>query len=228
MPDNQPLTQTDLAAFPTAPAANTAYAGYFTGGLIVPMQNVWRTATGYTARRAIVENARCNACHAQLGVGPTFHVGQRNDAPTCAFCHTGNRNNAGTSVNSPVMIHAIHGAAVRTTPYWGGMFAEVEYPGSSCTQCHVPGSFDFANAASVSALPNMLFTYSAATTVSSPISAACSACHDSPTAVQHMQLTGGMVNGLLIGSPQPGNETCLDCHAAGQVADVNVVHRMVP
>ena len=37
------------------------------------------TATGHTARRTIVEAARCNMCHNQLGVEPSFHSGARNN-----------------------------------------------------------------------------------------------------------------------------------------------------
>lgn len=47
--------------------------------------------TGNTARRAIVTNAKCSDCHA----------GQRNDAPTCTFCHNVNRVNSGWGVNTP-------------------------------------------------------------------------------------------------------------------------------
>jgi DNA-binding NarL/FixJ family response regulator len=36
---------------------------------------------------SIVENAKCLACHAQLGAIPSFHAGQRNDGTSCEFCH---------------------------------------------------------------------------------------------------------------------------------------------
>lgn len=41
-------------------------------------------AADSTARRPIVENAKCQACHVALGVAPAFHAGQRNDGPTCS------------------------------------------------------------------------------------------------------------------------------------------------
>jgi hypothetical protein len=54
------------------------------GGLIVIAKNVQKVATGYTGRRPIVEDARCNACHQELGTftEDAFHAGQRNDGTT--------------------------------------------------------------------------------------------------------------------------------------------------
>jgi OmcA/MtrC family decaheme c-type cytochrome len=216
-----------------------------------------------------------------LGATPTFHAGQRNDGPTCSFCHTPNRTSSGWSAGSRTYIHAIHGARVRTVAFnWHAptaaeTYAEVEFPGAlnNCTACHVPGGFDFTVAAGsktsgtatvgnkgntvctvaspctctvtspctgqtasgASALPNILpqtvatapsatvptfasaggpnswtispyvdvnasygsgFSFSAATgattaaagttLVTSPITAACTGCHDSPMAVDHM------------------------------------------
>ncbi len=53
----------------------------------MPPLDVSMVATGYTARRAIVDNTTCSTCHVSLGVGPDFHAGQRNDAKTCNWCH---------------------------------------------------------------------------------------------------------------------------------------------
>jgi len=79
--------------------------------------------------------------------------------------------------------------------------------------------------------------------VSSPIAAACFACHDSNQAVTHIQQNGGRLLALvseITGQP-PGtatnpasrdgltainNETCLVCHGQGKVADTRVVHQV--
>ena len=84
-----------------------------TGGLIVIAPNVQKVATGYTGRRAIVEDARCNACHQELGTftEDAFHAGQRNDGTTCSWCHTPNRTSSGWSADSTAFVHAIHAAA---------------------------------------------------------------------------------------------------------------------
>ena len=127
----------------------------------IPYQSVTKVATGYTARRAIVSNAKCNACHEMLGVKPSFHSGARNDAPTCQVCHTPNRANRGWAVNSSSFVHSLHAAAKRTVPYtwhkeldsvtqevtWTG--EHITYPGllRNCEECHVAGTYDFATTA---------------------------------------------------------------------------------
>jgi OmcA/MtrC family decaheme c-type cytochrome len=154
----QPLTQTNVVGYTFK--ANKA------GGLIVPAPNIWKVATGYTGRRAIVDNAKCNSCHAPLGVAPTFHAGQRNDGPSCSFCHTANRTSSGWSANSKDFVHAIHGGRVRSVPYnWHAAsptqsFAEVEFAGAlnDCTSCHAANTFDFSASASVTAFPNLLYS----------------------------------------------------------------------
>jgi OmcA/MtrC family decaheme c-type cytochrome len=216
LPSNQPLTQTNLGApYATTdvsiktgtvlgvacgdPAATPPGVPCIvkSGGLIVPVQNKWKTAAGFTARRPIVNNAKCLNCHAFLGVEPSFHVGQRNDGPTCSFCHTPNRTSSGWSAGSPSMIHSMHYSLKRSVPYnWhaacptgndfvpsatpgtygkygdcrvGGVatgavvapdpyFGDIEYPGSSCSQCHEAGAVDFSAPASAAALPNLLWT----------------------------------------------------------------------
>jgi OmcA/MtrC family decaheme c-type cytochrome len=153
-----PLTQTNLSAYPTyACGANKC------GGLIVPAPNVWKVATGFTGRRAIVDTQKCNNCHAGLGAAPTFHAGQRNDGPTCSFCHTQNRTSSGWQAGSKYFIHAIHGGRQRTVPYvWhasapGEGFGDVEFPAplNDCKMCHLPNTYDFTASASLAALANL-------------------------------------------------------------------------
>jgi OmcA/MtrC family decaheme c-type cytochrome len=127
------------------------------GGLVVAAATATKVATGHTARRTIVATARCNGCHGQLGSAPNFHVGQRNDAGTCAFCHSPNKSTAGWAVNAKDFIHAIHAAEMRTAPFTWQLSAAMDFtrvtypaPGSLCTQCHLdptPGgdsTFDFS------------------------------------------------------------------------------------
>lgn len=268
-----PLTQTNVAGYafdntdPTKPK----------GGLIVPVPNVWKTATAFTARRAIVDNAKCNNCHGMLGAAPTFHAGQRNDGPTCSFCHTPNRTSSGWAAGSKYFIHAIHAGRKRVTPYvWhatapGAGYGEVEFPSAlnKCTNCHAPNTYDFTATASSNSLPNQLFmtvatgTYSStspsyytfspyvttgtaygsgpaydSTTgkmtagadtnlVISPIMTACSSCHDSPTALDHMKGNGGHFyepRALAQSSTAP-KEQCMMCHGPGRVAAIGEVHQ---
>ena len=162
----QPLTQTNIANYPTA-AATAAGQTNKTGGLIVVSPNVQKVATGYSGRRVIVEDARCNKCHQELGTftRDAFHAGQRNDATTCSWCHRPNRTSSGWSADSTSYVHAIHAGAKRVTPFtWHAAsttdgFWKIGYPGilKDCETCHMAGTYDYSAAASASALPNRLY-----------------------------------------------------------------------
>jgi OmcA/MtrC family decaheme c-type cytochrome len=149
---------------------------------------VMKTATGQTARRTVVDGAKCNNCHGQLGVSPSFHSGRSNNGAGCALCHTPNNSTGHTgpatlaspdqqfggawSVSAKNLIHGIHGSSKRQNDYTYEATAanprglgEVGYPGvlRNCEQCHVPGSYDFSNTANQAAVPNMLWTTEAKT-----------------------------------------------------------------
>lgn len=159
-----PLVQTNVPGYPWTP--NEPADGKAQGGLSVPSPNVWRVATGFTGRRAIVDNAKCQSCHGTLGVTPNFHAGQRNDGPTCSFCHNPNRTSAGWSASSKFFIHAIHAGRKRTVNFtWhatqvGPGYDEIEFPGTlnTCTTCHVPNTYDFTSAANLAAVAGMELT----------------------------------------------------------------------
>jgi len=138
---------------------------------------VMKLADGHTARRAIVSNDKCNNCHGQLGVSPSFHSGARNNGEGCAICHDANRATGhvgasnsfggGWSVSTKFMVHAIHASSKRekafsyeATAANPDGFKEVTYPGvlKTCETCHVAGSYDFSAAANSAALPNLLWT----------------------------------------------------------------------
>jgi len=173
-----PLTQTNITNnvnpsqnYPTSPATAAGQTNRM-GGLIVIAPDAQKVATGCTTstdplcspRRPIVEDARCNACHQELGTftEDAFHAGQRNDGTTCSWCHTPNRASSGWSADSTYFVHAIHAAAKREAPFtWDATsttesFADIAYPGvlRDCQTCHLPGTYDFSASASASALPN--------------------------------------------------------------------------
>jgi OmcA/MtrC family decaheme c-type cytochrome len=164
-----PLTQTNLAAYPVSDATGSGLTPGMpnkTGGLIVIAPNAQKVATGFTGRRPIVEDARCNQCHQELGTftEDAFHAGQRNDGTTCAWCHRPNQTSSGWSADSTSYIHSIHASAKRTVPFtWHAStttesFADVKFPGilKECETCHLPGTYDFSAPASDSAVPNRL------------------------------------------------------------------------
>jgi OmcA/MtrC family decaheme c-type cytochrome len=135
----------------SATFVESGVAGY-PGGLQVVVDNVGKTAIGKAGRRPIVDNARCLDCHAQLGIGPTFHSGGRNDGVLCAVCHTPNRTSSGWSASSRSFVHAIHAARFREVPFnWTSttnvaLYGEVEFPNrvNNCVSCHLPGTYAFS------------------------------------------------------------------------------------
>lgn len=157
-----------------------------TGGLIVVAPDAQKVAStgaaaggtggAYSGRRAIVEDARCNKCHQELGLftDESFHGGQRNDGSTCAWCHNPNRTSSGWGADSTNFIHGIHGASKRKVPFtWHAAsitegFWTLGYPGvlKKCETCHLPGTYDFSASASASALPNKQYRTVASGTIS--------------------------------------------------------------
>lgn len=184
-----PLTQTNLVdtslldpnrtpRFGLSPATATdltAGMPNLQGGLVVIAPDVQKVGVGYTGRRAIVEDKRCNSCHEELGVFTTesFHGAQRNDGSTCAWCHTPNRTSSGWIADSTAFIHAIHAGDKRTKPFtWhasavGESFADIKFPGilNRCETCHLPGTYDFSNSDSAAQAGNRLFRTAATGTV---------------------------------------------------------------
>jgi OmcA/MtrC family decaheme c-type cytochrome len=130
-----------------------------------------KTATGFTARRAVVSADKCNTCHGQLGIEPTFHSGARNNGEGCAMCHqpntAGGHGATGWSVSVKDMVHAIHASGKREQAFTYQAtaanptgFGDVGYPGklNKCEKCHVAGSYDFSATANKAALPGLLWT----------------------------------------------------------------------
>jgi len=183
--NTQPLTQvSNLSAGLPVWMANlytytpkTTTLGTGQGGLSVPAPNVWKAVSGTlpagfsstanVARRKIVDDAKCNACHGKMGVftEKVFHAGQRNNADSCVWCHNTDRVNSGWGVNTKDAVHSIHGASKRANKYsWeytaGDYYWKTTYPSplNNCEICHVPGSYDFENPKSTGAVPNLLWT----------------------------------------------------------------------
>ncbi len=160
------------------------HAAYPNGILLREPKFAMKLADGYTARRSIVSAAKCNNCHGQLGILPTFHGGARNNGEGCATggCHDANKNTGhtgasysfggGWSVQIKNMVHGIHGAKKREQAFTYEASAAnplgfdiVTYPGvlKNCEQCHVAGGYDFSGPANKAAVPNLLWTTDAKT-----------------------------------------------------------------
>jgi OmcA/MtrC family decaheme c-type cytochrome len=202
-------------------------------------------------RRTSVALGNCQSCHQEL----VLHGSNRsNDIDSCVTCHNprntdlvrretadppatdGKREEA---IDFKTMIHGIHASGMREHPLqvvgFGGtvhVFDEeaVQFPGnlSNCTACHTDDGFTLPRPAGV--LATTVNTGADAQsplddTVTTPITAVCSSCHDDDTAAAHMRSEGGnfattqqaIDAGEVI-------ETCAVCHGSGNIADVAEVH----
>jgi len=186
------------AAPVTVPAAASsmvtgAIIGHFTQnglpnypspGLNIVTPLALKTATNYTARRAIVRVDKCNSCHDQLGTSPNFHGGDRNDPQACNICHNGNRTSSGWSADSSTYIHGIHGASKRSVPFtWHATavddnFSMLLYPGllKDCNQCHLPDSVNFGVTGGTTVAPNLLWSTTASAVFNPTVGTVTNAC----------------------------------------------------
>lgn len=196
-------------------------------GLILNPQVAMKAAagTGLTARRTIVDNAKCNACHEQLGLftKAVFHGGARNDGTACMICHTANGNNNGWSYAGNTFIHAIHGAGKRTTKYTfqaasttDGFFT-VGYPGvlKNCEQCHLAGTYDYSATASAAAVDNLLYDTVATGTVSATVTQGPAAAGAYGSGFSVVTTTGAVVTTEPAGTTlvnSPISAACYACH----------------
>jgi OmcA/MtrC family decaheme c-type cytochrome len=195
--NNQPLTQINLPAygytFNTCAGAPAGASCGGKGGLIVPAPDVWKVGNGFTGRRTIVDNAKCQTCHVALGAEPTFHAGQRNDGPSCSFCHTPNRTSSGWSATAKNFIHSLHAGRVRTVPFtWHApsatdTYADVGFPGplNNCTACHADVSSGASYAFSAPAVTKTSGTTKIGTqgTTACTAAAPCTCSNNAPCTV---------------------------------------------
>jgi hypothetical protein len=183
------------------------------------------TDTLPVGRRMVVDDAKCESCHANL----SLHGDNRNDGNTyCQTCHRPAATDAvvrpeGTGPNESIhfkyMIHKIHRGEELENGYlvYGYRsslhdFGHVEYPGDlrNCEKCHVDDSYTLP-------LPDgVLETPESATSILEPlmpVASACLSCHDSDSAAVHAD-----ANSTDLG------ESCDTCHGTGSTYSVERVH----
>jgi OmcA/MtrC family decaheme c-type cytochrome len=176
------------------------------------------------ARRTVVTQAKCDACHEFLEV----HGSNRNGVEYCLLCHNANATDAAQrpaakqpneSIHFKTMIHKIHTGENLTTDFtiygFGGNpvnFNDVRFPGDrrDCAQCHVNNSeqLPLREGLLPSQAPRDLIT------VKQPIQAACLACHTDRPPAAHAALNT---------SPQLG-ESCEVCHGPNADFSIDKVH----
>lgn len=186
-------------------------------------------------RRAIADEAACNACHVEI----RFHGEQRVGLDYCLMCHTTLQTDETRrdpalgvdadpeTVNMKDMIHAIHRGEELEDDYtvygFGNIahdFTEIRFPGneSQCTICHVADASNLPTPAE--ALPTVITENGGQPVLTKlPQSASCNSCHDSFAAVLHAALNSDLVG---------GDESCEVCHGAESEFSVEEVHKLTP
>jgi OmcA/MtrC family decaheme c-type cytochrome len=174
-------------------------------------------------RREVVSTDKCNQCHFML----EFHGRSRNTVEQCVKCHNPAKTETGRpaamggqqSISFRTMIHGIHAAEMREGGYavYGGSgskndYSEVAYPGDlrNCQKCHINNTEQVSNmpaTASPVVDPNAPISYVG------PVTAACTACHNSPKTYAH-----ATANTTAVG------ESCNVCHGTNSTFSVNKVH----
>jgi OmcA/MtrC family decaheme c-type cytochrome len=188
-------------------------------------------------RRAIVGEAQCDSCHGDL----RFHGNLRTELAYCLLCHNpwttdeARRPDLDAVTNPPAhidmkfMVHRIHRGAGLENPYvvygFGGSehdYSHVEYPGNlrDCEQCHLEGTHLLPVAASAQAVVVNIGGVPVPhdNAIRPPVTAACTACHDSTDSAVHAR-----VNSIITG-PFDWGEACRTCHGEGKNEAVSEVH----
>jgi OmcA/MtrC family decaheme c-type cytochrome len=175
------------------------------------------------ARRMIVDDAKCEACHSNL----SLHGDNRKNATDyCQTCHMPSATDEevrlegeDVSIHFKYMVHKIHrGADLENLPYivYGYRssvhdYSEVHYPGDlrDCGVCHVGETYNLplpAGAAPTHDPSSYLVDMG-------PETATCLSCHDGFSAAAHADAnTGGL------------GESCSTCHGDGKTHSVERVH----
>jgi hypothetical protein len=187
-------------------------------------------------RRVVVDDYKCESCHANL----ELHGGGRNNATAyCQTCHqpfatdeeeraAGDPNEE--SIHFKYMIHKLHrGEHLENGYIVAGHnnsladFGEVLFPGDlrNCETCHITSDLDARPAILPTfTLPlpeGVLPTHSPDTLISpfmQPITASCLSCHDSDDAAAHADANTSVNLG----------ESCNACHSEGKTFSVTRVH----
>jgi OmcA/MtrC family decaheme c-type cytochrome len=197
----------------------------------------WATATYQTiGYPGLLKD--CNQCHLPntVNLGAT---GGTTLAPNMLWPTEASGTYTASTKNSPYV-------AVATTPAtnYGNYFT---YTPAGATASAYTTAAGIAVPAQVAPAGGLTVIADTATLVSSPISSACFACHDTSNAKNHMVSNGGVVYGTRASAgaaatpavaasgtvaavnavPLTGltnREDCLTCHGAGRVADAAVIH----
>jgi len=176
------------------------------------------------SRRMVVDDAKCESCHANL----SLHGSNRHDANGyCQTCHMPSATDAKVrpegegepqSIDFRYMIHKIHRGAELENGYvvYGYRsslhdFSHVEYVGDlrNCEACHVDDSYTLPLNSGLESVTTPRDVW----TPMLPETASCLSCHDSEGAAIHADSNSSDLG-----------EACATCHGVGKTYAVEAVH----
>lgn len=196
-----------------------------------PVKYVAVTDASAVVPREVVTNDTCNTCHENLEA----HGGNRNNVQYCVMCHNADASDVSKrpadagipqTIDFRVMIHAIHGSAMRENPlvvygYGNSVndFSEVRFPTetSNCTVCHLNENTTNLGGGAKK-IPTRIFDGTGALVkVTQAGASVCTSCHDSEAAQVHVQLNTW-------GEGENAQEACTVCHDANAEFAPSHVH----
>jgi len=225
-------TGSGLASVQAAPYIDLDGSGTWSSADQVSVDSVSKvvaiTDATPTARRAIVDVAKCNDCHKPL----TLHGSRTNNEEFCAGCHNPAAATAAGPIDFKYMIHALHNGTFSTFPQFNTGVSP--YPGrlNNCEGCHKAGTYypvDPAKVQATTTATGALLDSTADDTAMTPNASVCSSCHTDPLAKTHIEQQGGSFNATKNAdgtSNAAALETCGTCHGSGRAADVKVMHNV--
>ncbi len=176
-----------------------------------------------TARRTVVNVEQCNNCHERFLATDQYHGGTRgvNNPETCIACHGSEFEPSDRTQEFGLLMHGIHGSAIREVPHNDWTTDKLQFPGdiANCSSCHVGDTFTLPLPITREPIKVTSSLYSSA------IGAVCSSCHDSAIAKAHMESAGEAMLDVTFEQAEMTVETCSECHGTGKSADVSMVHQ---
>jgi OmcA/MtrC family decaheme c-type cytochrome len=204
-------------------------------------------------RRVSVKIEQCNSCHSSLVLHGSNRA---DNIDSCVSCHNPRNTDRRVrelglaeatdgkdeeSLDFKTMVHGIHAASKRENALqivgFGGFSVhvydeeEVHYPGNlaNCKTCHTEDGFRLPLAPGVLATSNDTGNdvhNPADDTVTTPITAVCSSCHDRPPNISHMEFYLGNFNTTQAAIDNyEVVEQCNTCHATGKPDDAWEAHQ---